>query len=617
MSLPAQSAHPYLAVPPITPTIPHGNRTDSSALPKQPLQEVSNLPELSWTAPFRDGLPTPPSDMNGVAYSNVHPYGGKSEEYNVPFYSKGPAYPRMGTDFVSRMTQQPQPKTQPPTRASAPADNQQREKKSSKPSYLQVPPSINNGKGNLPDIAAQMTCLFWFETTSKLMAIEERSAQGSSLSPDAIPSVGFQKWLSNVLSTTQVSQNVILLALLFVYRLKTTNPSVRGKKGSEYRLMTVALMLGNKFLDDNTYTNKTWADVSMISVKEIHVMEVEFLSNLRYNLYASEEEWEQWHVKLGRFADFCNTAPVASDKNELLPTPIRLLSPNFQPVRTHLSPISSTKLPSPTAEPLHPQTWGPTNGQYSGVHQAPAMPQTSSRKRRYEEPEEQQPSKKMALPHAMPLPSTLPPATHMGSVPALPPMLAPTTAPPQHSNSGPAPRLPPTSFAPSVPASIPQLTSVPGRPTMPPVYNPNNWAPHVQGSTTQPSANPMLTPALSLPDPSRHNHSPYPVSSATVSPAVPGYAVHTPTTHLSPSFFLANRNSPYRPVRSVNTLLYPPPSASLEQQRTIPFHHMHYQPLGKPVAERRTGILPYYHHDAWSQGPYIPPSFHSTPQYAP
>jgi hypothetical protein len=64
--------------------------------------------------------------------------------------------------------------------------------------------------------------------------------------PDAIPTVSFRKWVVTILSTTQVTQNVILLALLFIYRLKTLNPTVKGKAGSEYRLLTVALMLGNK-----------------------------------------------------------------------------------------------------------------------------------------------------------------------------------------------------------------------------------------------------------------------------------------------------------------------------------------------------------------------------------
>lgn len=68
----------------------------------------------------------------------------------------------------------------------------------------------------------------------------------SRLVPEAFPSTGFLKWVTTILSTTQVTQNVILLALLFIYRLKKQNPTVKGQPGSEYRLLTVALMLGNK-----------------------------------------------------------------------------------------------------------------------------------------------------------------------------------------------------------------------------------------------------------------------------------------------------------------------------------------------------------------------------------
>lgn len=79
-----------------------------------------------------------------------------------------------------------------------------------------------------------------------MKAIEDRMNTIPSLVPEAIPTIGFQKWVTTILSTTQVSQNVILLALMFIYRLKKFNPGVRGKKGSEFRLMTIALMMGNK-----------------------------------------------------------------------------------------------------------------------------------------------------------------------------------------------------------------------------------------------------------------------------------------------------------------------------------------------------------------------------------
>lgn len=91
-----------------------------------------------------------------------------------------------------------------------------------------------------------MTCLFWFESSAKLATIEGCRNTYASLGPDAVPSAGFQKWVTSILSTTQVGQNVVMLALLFIYRLKKFNTGVRGKRGSEFRLMTIALMLGNK-----------------------------------------------------------------------------------------------------------------------------------------------------------------------------------------------------------------------------------------------------------------------------------------------------------------------------------------------------------------------------------
>lgn len=136
---------------------------------------------------------------------------------------------------------------------------------------LHVPTCISPKGGNLADFAAQvglapnvptrtalitnafvqLTCLFWFESPKILEAAETiRSTSKETplprLAKTAFPAEAFKKWVQTVLSTTQVTQNVILLALMFVYRLKMTNPSVRGRPGSEYRLLTVALMLGNK-----------------------------------------------------------------------------------------------------------------------------------------------------------------------------------------------------------------------------------------------------------------------------------------------------------------------------------------------------------------------------------
>lgn len=99
----------------------------------------------------------------------------------------------------------------------------------------------------------QITCLFWFESSYILHEVEESVTAplpSTPLVPEAMPSMGFRKWVTTILSTTQVTQNVILLALMFIYRLKRLNPGVKGKLGSEFRLLTVALMLGNKCVFD-------------------------------------------------------------------------------------------------------------------------------------------------------------------------------------------------------------------------------------------------------------------------------------------------------------------------------------------------------------------------------
>lgn len=457
-----------------------------------------------------------------------------------------------------------------------------------------------------------MTCLFWFEKTSKLQAIEDRQHPVPSLVAEAVPTVGFQKWVATILSTTQVSQNVILLALLFIYRLKKFNSGVKGKKGSEFRLMTVALMLGNKYLDDNTYTNKTWAEVSGIAVHEIHIMEVEFLSNIRYDLFSSEAEWARWHTKLGLFGDYFNQASMLPVESAPM---LRVSPPRVQ------SQSPSSKLPSPGTDAFRsqppPNWYMPPNGlPYSlpPQHMGGEVAMGGSRKRSRDETDELHPTKRIALSSATSAPSMTVPVTAMNAMPTLPPVLTPTSAPVAPMNVS---RLPPPHHPPPLPTSYPAPQTLPPAASshlpaiMPPIYNrPANWQ-QMPPLSVPPMPSSMYT-TPSLPELGRHHQSPFGVSSATVSPAGSAYSVPTPQTHLSPSFFLANRNSPYRPVRSVNTLLIPPPSSSLQQQRNVPFDHMHYQPLGKGNTSRKTGLLPYIQPDAWNQAPYLHPVYPPT-----
>jgi hypothetical protein len=439
-----------------------------------------------------------------------------------------------------------------------------------------------------------------------------------TLVPDANPTTGFRKWVTTILSTTQVAQHVIILALLFVYRLKKSNPTVKGKPGSEYRLLTVALMLGNKFLDDNTYTNKTWAEVSGISVSEVHVMEVEFLSNMRYSLFTSEQQWKDWHVQLGKFAAYIEAASrLVADRSQALqrgpPTPTVLMPPTLPspPGSNHASPpfqaVSSPHraVLSRTPPNLHN---GPLpeldlrNGRKRSIDDSTYEPSAKRHAAAYAQPSSSastaSPARAARLPTAAVSGGSLTGnmnaiAQHShitGSRLELPRLSVPTqmqTTP--ASSNGPVPaRLPP---------QLPPIQHS-GRTTPQSVF-----PPPVSWSTPSSISAPTGTAARAQPfmngsnlDPQSRQQSPYP-NSANASPTSAIFPVSGAQN--SPSHFLFQRNSPYRPVRQVNTLLQHPPSGAMQNAPSLPYDQMHYRPLGK-TAERRSGRLPLWDHNTFA-----------------
>lgn len=158
------------------------------------------------------------------------------------------------------------------------------------------------------------------------------------------PTDRFYEFVKDVLRMTQVSRSVIAFSLLYVYRLKVRHPNLEGQVGSEYRLFLTSLVLANKFLDDHTYTNKTWSDVSKIPLKEITKMELQLWGGIDTNASATPEEYELWQ----------NTLEYLYDQRSLdmrywasLDTPV--LSPSNS-TQSDVSNMSANRLNSPARE---------------------------------------------------------------------------------------------------------------------------------------------------------------------------------------------------------------------------------------------------------------------------
>ncbi|KAI8049445.1 cyclin-domain-containing protein [Gilbertella persicaria] len=169
-------------------------------------------------------------------------------------------------------------------------------RKTTKTSYTPPPPP--------PSLVGNDLAFLMWQARKPIMTKAPYSPLGGdyhSFSYTASPA--FKKFCYQVLTATQLKESAVYLSLKYIAILLQSNPSIEGAEGSEYRLFIVALMLANKFLDDNTFTNKTWSDVSGMKVHDLNIMEAEFLEALDYNLFVRQHEYDNWRHLLEECRD--------------------------------------------------------------------------------------------------------------------------------------------------------------------------------------------------------------------------------------------------------------------------------------------------------------------------
>lgn len=349
-------------------------------------------------------------------------------------------------------------------------------------------------------------------------------------------------------------------------------------------------------------------------------MEVEFLSNMRYNLLASKEEWDQWIVKLSCFHEYYERAL------KLPASPVHIPSPTHKAMHSPIPSPTGTAMPSFTPSTTYNLSPSSRYSQNVSAYQSNStsplaskmsIPLPSSRKRSPEEDLAEHPAKRLVHQAAGTILQGVPSArlnAHVDHSRLPVPHLTVVTNHNQNSYT-PGPTYLTQGTGPS---TAQQMVSLPplqaGVRAMSTVYQPSPStvsALHPQSAgpasstmpgTTYPVTGLATQPQMTYGTPTKHHGSgnlapPY-GSSPLVEPFGPGSTVHTPIVHTpisnSPSVFLQHRASPYKPIRHVNRLLYPPPSASLDQYHLsvpVPPNQMHYQPLGRRH-DLRTGIVP-------------------------
>ncbi|KAG5978344.1 hypothetical protein E4U55_006218 [Claviceps digitariae] len=127
------------------------------------------------------------------------------------------------------------------------------------------------------------------------------------VTPDETVTSSFRKFVTQILTSTRLPSTTILLGMN--YLAKRINAmrgqgSYKASEGQVWRYLTVSLLLGSKFLDDNTFQNRSWSEVSGIAVSELNSLEYDWVQAMSWKLYVNLdlskdyqawlENWREW-----------------------------------------------------------------------------------------------------------------------------------------------------------------------------------------------------------------------------------------------------------------------------------------------------------------------------------
>ncbi|KAJ1020491.1 hypothetical protein NDA13_005808 [Ustilago tritici] len=118
------------------------------------------------------------------------------------------------------------------------------------------------------------------------------------------PSPAFRRFVHQVLAQTLLSPTSFLVGILSALRLLimaqlpdgTIDPVVlelfaQPTSAAPFKLFTLGMMIANKHLDDNTFLNKTWNEVTGIPLAELNQTEAWFLKKCNYEITVPDETW--------------------------------------------------------------------------------------------------------------------------------------------------------------------------------------------------------------------------------------------------------------------------------------------------------------------------------------
>merc|ERR1712039_276549 len=133
----------------------------------------------------------------------------------------------------------------------------------------------------------------------KAVLAEKGNANGlTRFHSEQVPAITIEAYLARISKYFDCSDAAVLTSLIYIDRIIKLHPAFPVCDRTIHRLLGVSLMVGAKFHDDTFYSNKYYAKVCGVSVKELNALECEFIRLLSWNCGVTPSEYEDYRSRV-------------------------------------------------------------------------------------------------------------------------------------------------------------------------------------------------------------------------------------------------------------------------------------------------------------------------------
>jgi hypothetical protein len=116
-------------------------------------------------------------------------------------------------------------------------------------------------------------------------------------SANSIPNISINDYLIRIQTYSEIEKSTLILALILIDHTCKKSGLVLTYYNI-HRLLFGAILISVKYNEDSYYDNKFYSEIAGVKLKELKLIEYNFLELNDFNVFVNENEYEQYRIYL-------------------------------------------------------------------------------------------------------------------------------------------------------------------------------------------------------------------------------------------------------------------------------------------------------------------------------